>query len=264
MNPAWRLSRVALIAGVLIGIVIGAYFYVMRPLFHFDEHALPQMVTANVVDPKRVYLVSRFRSGAGHDYSNTWDGETCRSMKHYMNVSNSMNEEHMPMRSEPTASDPNIDIYAPFDGWITANDTEHTPIGRQVHVQSEQYPSYVMRIFHVDLLPSLAVRSHVRSGERIATIGPRDGTDISLEATVFPFRNANISYFAAMTDVAFAPWAKMGYKRNDFIITRAYRDAHPLACTQERFERPAGYDWREDYLAVRPNPYRVNEPDRRP
>lgn len=241
----------------------GAYMYIARPLFSFDEATLPKFVTANVVDPGRVYLVSRFRSGAGHDYSNTWDGETCRSMKHYLNRSHDMNAERtLPVRSQPTATDPNIDIYAPFDGWVTANDTENTPIGRQVHVRSEKYPNYVMRIFHADLLPSLSVGSYVHSGEHIATIGPRDGTDISIEATVFPFRNANISYFSVMTNEVFAPWAKMGYQRTDFIITRDSRDAHPLVCPhraddkfRDGFDYPPNYDWRQDYISLRPDPY---------
>ena len=48
----------------------------MNPLSKFDQADVPP-ITANVMDISKVYAISHFRSGAGHDYSySSWDGET--------------------------------------------------------------------------------------------------------------------------------------------------------------------------------------------
>ena len=44
--------------------------------------AVPRFATAFYFDLAHVERISRFRSGIGHDFSDTY--ETCRSMKHYI------------------------------------------------------------------------------------------------------------------------------------------------------------------------------------
>ena len=258
------LQIVGLVLACLILLMTGAFYYIMRPLLHFDVAKALQLVTANVVDPSRIYMLSRFRSGGGHDYSyGAWDGETCRSLKHYLNTSHDYNEQRIPIRTPGTPDDPVINIYAPFDGKITRVESEHTPIGKQVHIQSAKYPSYYARLFHIDLLAGLKTGSHVHSGQQIGSIGPRDGTDVAIEANILPAHTAYMSYFAVMTDEAFGPWAAKGYSRSDFIQTRAYRDAHPLACprvttgqSKDQFDRNQQRDDADqDYLQLRPDPY---------
>jgi hypothetical protein len=263
---------------VVIAAVAGFGFFIwswQRPVFHFDPHTVPHdLVTASFIDFDRIYAVSKFRSGAGHDYSHTWDGETCRSMKHYFNILGGFTDAAGKIiRSPATPTEPIIKIYAPFDGTITSADPEH--IGTQAHIRSKRYPEYFVRIFHIDLLPGFRIGTEVTSGEWIGSIGPQDGTDFSVEANIFPFNVALISYFEVMSDDVFNPFAHLGFKREDFIFSKAYRDAHPFTCGNsptknplipdpEAFNHTANRDWKEDFIFIRPSPYldRFNEPGR--
>lgn len=231
----------------------------MRPLISFGPpKSIPAFITANPIDMDGVYMISRFRSGAGHDYSyGAWNEETCRSMKHYFNTSRSNNAQG-PIRSQPTATEPNITLYSPFDGKITQAQKEH--VGTEVHIRSAQYPSYYIRLFHIDLLSSLKVGSKVRSGQPVGTIGPKDGTDIAVEAYLLsPGKTLFISMFEVMTDAAFAPYAKLGFRRSDFILTKAERDAEPLQCggapQGQGFIRDPDYRWQDDFLHLKVDPY---------
>lgn len=64
---------------------------------HVAEH--PKFVTHNYIDLSRIEAVSKFRSGAGHDHSDSF--ESCRSMKHYFAYS----------QDDPDPS--TIEIYGP-------------------------------------------------------------------------------------------------------------------------------------------------------
>src|SRR5437588_666737 len=73
-----------IVAG-LVGTLLLLFLVLMRPDPFFDPNHVPKVITANFIDLSRVYDISKYRSGAGHDYS--LNGETCRSMKHYFNHS---------------------------------------------------------------------------------------------------------------------------------------------------------------------------------
>lgn len=244
------------ISAAILALPILFYIGFVRPDPFFNPNNVPKIVTANYVNISQIYEVSKFRSGAGHDYSS--DGESCRSMKHYINTShNSDPVTHIPLRSQPTADQPNIDLYAPFDGLIYAVGSEHTPIGKQVSIMALKNPFFDARLFHIDLLPGLHAGSFVKSGQKIATIGPKDGTDIAIEASSGGPGGHNVSYFDAMTDQAFKPFADLGYKRSDFVETKAYRDANPLQCQssgEQRFTYPPGYDMTSDFVFLKPDP----------
>ncbi len=258
-------NPVKIIGLVTLGILVafGAFIWNwQRPIIFFDESKIPKnLVTSMPVEFERIYKISKFRSEAGHDYSNTWNGETCRSMKHYINDGRNMDQvTRMPIRSFPTADQPNIKIFAPFDGTITDISSEQTPIGKQVHVRSNLYPDYFGRLFHIDLLPEFnKVGVKVASGQQIGTIGPKDGTDFSIEANILFKGPVLLSLFDEMTDAAFIPFANMGFKREDFIISREYRDAHPLKCggghNNEGFLRDQSYDFNSDFIFLKEDPF---------
>ena len=235
----------------------------MNFLSKFNSADVPP-VTANVMDINRIFAISHFRSGAGHDYSySSWDGETCRSMKHYFNLGlfnmgqNQVNG--MPKRSTLGPGETNINIYAPFDGTIIANESEQTPIGTQVHIASAKNSHYYVRLFHIDLLPSLSVGSKVKSGELVGTIGPKDGMDVSYEARLLDLKVVYLSIFDYMTPQAFVPYAALGYKPSDFVLTRAQADAKGYQCNGEQFSNSPGLTpssgQLEGYVSIRPNPY---------
>ncbi|MFZ1682882.1 MAG: hypothetical protein WAU88_02015, partial [Candidatus Zixiibacteriota bacterium] len=65
-----------------------------------------------------------------------------------------------------------------------------------------------------------------------------------------------ISYFNVMTDEVFAVYKERGASsRDDFILSKEYRDAHPVSCNQEKtgnqqFYYPDGYDHDNDIVKL--------------
>ena len=256
-------NKVTIIVLIFVGLTAGALafgVFDMHLLLIFNPSAVPP-ITANPVEADKVFSISKFRSDAGHDYSmNSWDGESCRSMKHYFNWSQNV-VNNMPVRSQPTPDHPNIKIFAPFDGTITAINPEDIQLGKQIFIASRKNPSFYVRLFHVDLLPSLKIGSNITSGQQIGTIGPMDGTDVSYEARIFPFKTVYLSIFQYMTPQAFTPYAKLGYKPTDFILSRADADALDYQCdNNQQFVRPQNFynnpnAMTEGYVQLHPNPY---------
>ena len=257
-ESGFHLIIIPIVLVAILAVFAVVFFKKMNPLTSFDASKIPT-ITANPIDADKVFAVSQFRSSAGHDYSyGAWDGETCRSMKHYFNFGqNQVN--NMPVRSTPGPGESNINIYAPFDGKITENQQERTPIGTQVHIASAKDSHYYVKLFHIDLLPSLKVGSKVTSGQLVGTIGPKDGTDVAYEANYKLGKTIYLSVFDYMTPEAFAPYAKLGHKAGDFVLSRADADAKGYKCNGEQFVNggqgmnasgsPVGY------VSLRPNPY---------
>ncbi len=243
---------------IILGIATFAYL-TFHPIISFNPADVPP-ITANPIDANRLFAVSKFRSDDGHDYSvNAWDGEICRSMKHYLNW-NQNQVNNQPVRSQPSPDHPNINVYAPFDGAIVDIEQEHTPIGHQVHIASNKNPSYFVILFHIDLLPGLKVGSRVSSGERIATVGPMDGIDVAYEALMMTGKTVYLSIFQYMTPQAFAPYAKLGFRPDDFILSRAQADALGYGCNGEQFVHPmsfytSGAYMTEGQVLLGKNPY---------
>ena len=230
----------------------------MNLLSEFNPADVPS-ITANPMDINKIFAISQFRSDAGHDYSQSaWDGETCRSMKHYFNFGQ-YQVNGMPKRSIPGPGETKVNIYAPFDGTIIANESDQTPIGTQVHIASAKNSSYYIKLFHIDLLPSLSIGSSVKSGELVGTIGPKDGMDVSYEAHLIDFKTVYLSIFEYMTSQTFAPYAQLGYKPTDFVLTREQADAKGYKCNGEQFINGPGNTSSsgqlEGYVSIRPNPY---------
>ena len=247
--------------GILIllgGGMCTVFIVMMHPLFVYNPADVPP-ITASPMKASDIYSVSQFRSNNGHDYSvDAWDGESCRSMKHYINSNMNVDENNIPVRSAPKPDHPNIAIYAPQDGTITSVKPENTPIGMQIHIASRQNPSFFVVLFHTDLLPTLHVGSTVTSGQQIGTVGPMDGIDVAYEARTITFRVVYLSIFEHMTQSAFAPFAAMGYKPDSFVLTRAQADASGYQCSGEQFTNaPISSPGapREGVVSLRPNPW---------
>ena len=271
MSNTLKLISILKIIGLLVLVALVVFlafvWFLMRPMLFFNESQIPRdLITSQFIDFDRVYMISAFRSGAGHDFSSGVIGETCRSMKHYFNTSKfnaSGDSQQGPYRSQPKASEPNIKIYAPFDGRIIEIDDSHTGVG--VKISPDKHSSFLVRIDHVDLLPEFKFGTHVKSGQWIATIGPRDGVDFSVEATTLNKGNILLSYFEVMTDEVFKPYKDLGFQREDFIISKEYRDAHPFKCggvqihplnkLEETFQHAKTRSQTEDYIYLKADPY---------
>lgn len=220
------------------------------------EISNPQkIVQADFIDLSKIYSISKFRSGEGHDFSG--GGETCRSMKHYFN---SQIDPTVKMdkaadgRSIPPRPDGihDIDIFSPVDGVITDITSERLPVGEQVYIRPDSAKEYTIRLFHIYKSDGITKGTKIKAGQKIGVISGYSTTDISVEIG----RGNYISYFEIMPDSIFSKYQQRGASsRDDFIISKSYRDAHPIPCNQAKggdqsFNYPPGYDHEADVLRL--------------
>jgi hypothetical protein len=167
------------------------------------------MVTVDYIELDRIDRISKFRSGIGHDYSDSY--ESCRSMKHYF----------VP-KSYP------VKIFSPVRGTIGFLTQEWA--GTQVGIRAG---NRTFIIFHVNVFPSLQVGDSVTAGQQVGThIGSQTMSDIAVREG-----NRLVSYFRVMTDSVFQAYRNRGVSsRDDLIISKAARDADPLTCNGEVFQ----------------------------
>lgn len=178
-----------------------------------------RFVEADYIELSKIYCISRFRSGIGHDYSD--DFESCRSMKHYYQPQASVNWG-------------DIKIYSPVDGVVSQKFEEWA--GTQVWIQSSAYPEFEFRIFHINLDPEIDIGSTVFAGQQLGThIGSQTMSDIAVSLDT-PEGRRLISYFDVMSDSLFQNYQLRGLtSRDELIISEAERDEDPLTCIGEEF-----------------------------
>lgn len=235
-NSTMRVGKIGLlIVGGLI-ILVGGVGYFFRAKVKPDLTNSPQFIQADFIDLSKIYSISKFRSGSGHDFSSS--GETCRSMKHYFNVQDSKEkfaawDQNNNLPPPPTPGNA-IDIFAPVDGKIIKIEEDQMPIGKQIYITPSAAPQFTVRLFHIYPITGISTGTKVTAGQKIGEIGVYQNTDIAIQAG--GFGRSFISYFEVMPDSVFARYQARGAtSRDDFIITKEYRDAHPLECNGEQF-----------------------------
>lgn len=252
--------KIALIVGAVV-IVIGGIvsFVIIRKMsqpslvaVNVDLNNPPKFIQANFVDLSKIFSISKFRSGEGHDFSA--GDETCRSMKHYftqqfdpnLKITKDAYGKTIPPQPDGVSD---VDIVSPVDGTITQIASETFPVGKQIYIVPDSNPEFTIRLFHVYPVSTLQAGSHVHAAEKIGVIAKGQGTDVAVQlgdhATNF------ISYFSVLPDSLFAAFHARGVtSRDELIITKEYRDAHPLQCgdaqSKESFVYPADYDATQD------------------
>jgi hypothetical protein len=188
-------------------------------IYDVDIYGIPKFVNANYIELHKIYRISKFRSGYGHDYSD--DFEDCRSMKHYYQPKGSVNWSL-------------IGIYSPVTG--TVIDLNNGWAGTQLRITSDQYPAFHFILFHVNLTISLNINDTVSAGEELGNhIGSQTMSDIAIGVNT-PSGWKLISYFDVMTDLLFQNYQNRGINtRSQVIISKQARDADPLTCQGETF-----------------------------
>lgn len=211
----------------------------------------PKFIQADFIDLSKIYSISKYRSGEGHDFSG--NGETCRSMKHYFTpqIDTTIKpEKAADGRTIPPQPDGqhDIDIFSPVDGQITDIAQERLSVGEQIYIKPAQAKDFTIRLFHVYKRADIKKGMTVTAGQKIGVISGYSATDIAVEGGRYQF----VSYFQVMPDSLFEAYKQRGAaSRDDFIISRAYRDAHPIPCNQDdkgdqAFSYPEGYDHAAD------------------
>ena len=191
-------------------------------LWDIEADGIPQFVSSDHIELAKIDMISKFRSGVGHDYSD--DFESCRSMKHYF----------MPLSNLDWSA---VNIFSPIDGTVVSLSTESFPdSGQQVHIRSTDYPAFNFMIFHVNVTESLSVGDSVTAGQNIGThISDITYDDIAVGVST-PIGYKLISFFSVMNNTLFQTYIDRGAQsREDFIISKEARDSDSLNCTGETF-----------------------------
>jgi hypothetical protein len=230
----WKTGSVIL--GIMVILAIITVVFINRPMSGVG--VVPQFIQADFIDLDKVFSISKFRSGSGHDFSG--NGEQCRSMKHYFNTQENREkllsfEKNNGIPPKPDGIN-DISIYSPVDGKIAAVTSEQMPIGQQVYIRPNSNYDYTVRLFHVYLDSGIKKGSKVAAGQKIGVISHYQNTDIAIMGG--GFGENFISYFDVMPDSVFAKYRARGVKnRDELIISKEVRDADPLTCNGEMFAR---------------------------
>jgi hypothetical protein len=194
--------------------------------YDVDAKGIPRFVTANHIQLSRIEQISKFRSAAGHDYSD--DFEDCRSMKHY----------YFPYGGDPgQVHEPSwttIQVFSPVSGTVSKIEEEWE--GSQIRIRSTEYPAFSFILFHVSLIPSLKAGDQVLAGQLIgAHASDQTMSDIAVGVQT-PGGWKLVSFFDVMTDSLFASYQERSISsRTEYIISKEARDSDPLSCSGETF-----------------------------
>ncbi|MBN2153614.1 MAG: hypothetical protein JW839_19315 [Candidatus Lokiarchaeota archaeon] len=223
------------LAGMItLGIVASAAVVPYLVVGTIGDLAHPRFIVSDFVEVAKIANISRFRSHAGHEYVDSFEGGE-RSMKHYFT---------------PIASCANsstcVEVYAPADAIVAAISWEGHEIasgelrGFHVDLMPSGAPLYKITIFHVNVTPGLVVGASVRAGQLIGHADTRYAHDFDIAIDLLlPFGTSrHVSYFAVMEDGAFVAYQARGItSRDQMIIPRAEADA------AEGVSMPQSWDW---------------------
>ncbi len=184
-------------------------------------YGLPKFILKDYIELDKIDSISRFRSGAGHDYSDSY--EACRSMKHYY-------------RPRMNIDWTTIKIFSPVNGVVV--DTLNEWTGTQILIRPFGMPAFWITIFHVNITPALSPGDTVWSGQHIGYHSSNQtGSDIAIQMSDVNSTWRKVSYFDLMTDKLFACYMSRGVMTRDtLIISKTARDADPLLpCNGNQF-----------------------------
>lgn len=212
----------------------------------------PKFIQADWIDISRIGNISKFRSSSGHDFSG--NGESCRSMKHYFNALRTSQDETLINNNHgfppPFSLDGAIPVYSPVDGKIVMVESDNENVGQQIYIQPQKYSSFTVRLFHIYLLDGYKKGKSVKAGEQIGNVGRIQNSDIAI-STGGLGSHSFLSYFEVMPDSVFAKYQALGIKdREELIITKEYRDAHPLQCNGEQFAQHYDGSNADDFVYI--------------
>lgn len=205
-----------------------------------ENNGLSKLIQADFIDLDRIAMISKFRSGSGHDFSK--GGETCRSMKHYF--APPYNRAGDELRSKNNGLPPgpdgktDISIFSPVDGKISGVQKEQSLLGEQIYIEPNSTSKFTIRLFHIYLDSGIKKGSTLKAGQKIGVIGQYSSTDIAIQESSWSKIGKYYSYFEAMPDNIFSKYEAKGIKsRDELIFTKEYRDANPLECNGEQFAK---------------------------
>ncbi len=229
----------------------------------------PKLVESHVTNPNMIHEISKFRSGAGHDFSYdasyvyageyfsaTDATEPDSSMKHYFAPYDSTKGDQA-----------TVPVYAPLDGMITrVTDETHpedaTLTNKRIELTSSDDSSYTVVLFHVNLVeaypqilndwPVEAWPAHqpddpsydttnVSAGDLLGYADMRFSYDFDV-AVLYAISSTEkywVSLFDLMPDSLFDRYENRGATRAAMSISKAERLANPVTWWDRRNDN----DW---------------------
>jgi hypothetical protein len=193
----------------------------------------PKFVNVDYTELDKVTSISRFRSGIGHDYSDSF--ELCRSMKHYYVPFDEYRDNYQ------------IQIFSPVDGVIDSIvDEQHGHSGglinRQIRIKSDLYLGITIVLFHIDLISNdIQVGKHVNAGELLgfAHMYYPELNEFAHDFDIAVWFQSQsglkyVSYFDIIIDELLQEYINRGVtSRSDLIISQEERDNDPLQCDED-------------------------------
>jgi hypothetical protein len=235
------------------GIIFGTLFFLFILLLIYlhpfaikqiDYDHPPKFIQADYIDLSKIYIISKYRSSVGHSIDDSV--EKCLSLRHIYGDPHGSGEftdgekkwSLIHNRPDPQNS---IDIYAPVDGLITdtsssSHEKDKQGIGGTIVIKPDNAPGFDVRIDSVFINPNIRSLMRVKAGEKIGVICTRCPGEVTVEYNYIFGRRA-VSYISVLSDQVFADYQKRGLKnREDAIIPKEYRDAHPFTCEDPKNE----------------------------
>ena len=190
-----------------------------KDVWNIETQGIPKFA-GHYLELNKIGKISRFRSSAGHDYSDFT--EQCRSMKHYFYPKDTINWS-------------NIQIFSPISGTVTRFEQEWA--GFKIEIQSDIYPAFRMMMFHVAPLREYFIGDKLFKGQHLGYhIGFETWSDISVFVNDPTRQGRLVSYMETLSDIAFDDYKLRGVSaRSDFIISKSLRDQNPLQCSGDVF-----------------------------
>ena len=191
-----------------------------------DQDGIPLFVQHNCIELAKIAQISRFRSGAGHDFSD--DFENCRNMEHMFYAKDNVDIE-------------SIKLYSPVDGtiigWTDEWEDQETYKGRTIGIQPDNDATFAFLIFNLNPDRDFSLGDKVSAGEKLGTSQKDEGTVSNIAVYVHvPGGHKLISFFEVMSNPLFQIYRNRGVRfREDAIIDSDERDGAPLNCIGEDF-----------------------------
>jgi hypothetical protein len=127
--------------------------------------------------------------------------------------------------SEADRDRTSIALYAPTDATVVFFSPDGSD--EQIWLRPAAHPNILVTIFHT--VPEVKLGQKVQAGQRIGHHSGMSWSDMQVSIHGL-LTERYVSYFDVMGDELFQYFSRLGFKRSDFIISQAQRDADPLQC----------------------------------
>ena len=137
--------------------------------------------------------------------------------------------------------DKDVKIFSPVDGSLLVANYSDIQFDQEIDVIPSAYPFIEFRIMHAQLAPGVKSGDKVTAGQTIGLVLANQSFDLAINyennrKTVY------LSYFSLLPDSIFANYQTRGItSRDEMIISKEYRDAHPYSCNGEVFAQNYAY-----------------------